>query len=390
MHITLYSVVMTIIWSSVLIILFSLLRLNRRFIDVCSVSGIIILYMFSCLRMIIPVELSWTRIVTSEHIYNSIYKILTLRILRLGDKEILLHDLLGLIWVLGTVLFILKYVMEYRNFIVEIGEIHTFEDYRMKRMLDKIKSHEKPQLNINVLKSDNVEIPIAFGLIKKRIIVPDKNYCEKELYYILKHEYTHFKNHDLWAKMMINLFCALYWWNPFVYLSRRNLDDIFEMRCDQMVVRGLTDDAVADYLQTLMDVFCDSEKQQPILKHEIGLLGSNRTTSNMLKKRFDILLHVTAHSYRTYGITAASILAFVITIISYSFIFQSKFEAPVDEIENVQGSHAIDQNGDFIVKDVTGYYICTNDGIHIEISEDDALKLTEYGFVIKDIAERIN
>ena len=155
-----------------------------------------------------------------------------------------------------------------------------------------------------------------------------------------------------------------------------------------MVVRGLADDAVADYLQTLMDVFCDSEKQQPILKHEIGLLGSNSVSSNTLKERFDFLLHGTAYSYRTYGITVASIIAFVITIISYSFIFQSRFEAPVDEIENVKGSHAIDQNGDIIVKDAMGYYIYTEDGICIEISVDDAVKLTDYGFVIKDIAER--
>ena len=388
MHITLYSVVMTIIWSSVLIILFSLLRLNRRFIDVCSVSGVIILYMFCCLRMIAPVELSWTRVITSEHLYNSFYKVLTFRVLRLGDREIPLHYLLGLIWVSGTVLFILKYILEYICFIVEIGKIQTLEDHRMKRMLDEIKSQDKTKLNIAVLKSGKVDMPIAFGLIKKKIIVPDKNYREKELYYILKHEYTHFKNHDLWVKMLINLFCAIYWWNPFVYLIRRNLDDIFEMRCDQIVVRGLADDAVADYLQTLMDVFCDSEKQQPILKHEIGLLGSNRVSSNTLKERFDLLLHGAAYSYRTYGITVASIIAFVITIISYSFIFQSRFEAPVDEIENVKGSHAIDQNGDIIVKDATGYYICTDDGTYIEISEDDAVKLTDYGFVIKDIAER--
>ena len=105
------------------------------------------------------------------------------------------------------------------------------------------------------------------------------------------------------------------------------------MRCDQNVVRGLADDGVADYLQTLMDVFCDSEKQQPILKHEIGLLGTNRSTPEALKERFAILSIESSNGCKLHGRFLALIMAIVITILSYSFIFQSRFLAPIDEIE---------------------------------------------------------
>ena len=79
-----------------------------------------------------------------------------------------------------------------------------------------------------------LDIPFGIGVFQKRIFLPDKEYSESELFYILKHEYTHFCNHDLVVKMLVNLFCCVFWWNPFVYLLQNDITEILELKCDRV------------------------------------------------------------------------------------------------------------------------------------------------------------
>ena len=66
MDITFFSVWMTVLWSSILILIFYVLRTKYQLIDIYSVSGVIVLYLFCMIRMVIPVEFSWTKGVVSE------------------------------------------------------------------------------------------------------------------------------------------------------------------------------------------------------------------------------------------------------------------------------------------------------------------------------------
>ena len=80
MQITIYSVVMTVLWSSLLIVLFSILQRSRRLLDMCSVPGVTLLYLFCIIRMFIPMEFHWTVIIPSFHIYSTIQKFWNLNV----------------------------------------------------------------------------------------------------------------------------------------------------------------------------------------------------------------------------------------------------------------------------------------------------------------------
>ncbi|MFV0503197.1 MAG: hypothetical protein ACK5LT_04425 [Lachnospirales bacterium] len=47
-------------------------------------------------------------------------------------------------------------------------------------------------MKVNVYKSSYISTPIGIGIFEKSIILIDKPYTDKELYYILLHEYTQF------------------------------------------------------------------------------------------------------------------------------------------------------------------------------------------------------
>ena len=74
-------------------------------------------------------------------------------------------------------------------------------------------------------------------------------------------------------------------------------------------------------------------------------------------------------------------MAIVITILSNSFIFQSRFLAPIDEIEESEEIYSFNSSNSYICQDSNeDYYIHTTEGFDVQISEEDAEKLVENGF----------
>ena len=63
MHISLFSILMTILWSTLLIALFLMFRKKVSLLHVCSIQAIILLYLFCAVRLAIPIELPWTKVV---------------------------------------------------------------------------------------------------------------------------------------------------------------------------------------------------------------------------------------------------------------------------------------------------------------------------------------
>lgn len=111
MQVTEYSICMTVLWSSILISVFYLLRKKAHLISVCSISGIIILYLFCLIRMIVPVEFPWTKVVDGGVAYNLFYRFLHQQILH--EIPIEIYQILLCIWSLGTGIRLFTYIKNY-------------------------------------------------------------------------------------------------------------------------------------------------------------------------------------------------------------------------------------------------------------------------------------
>ena len=230
---------MSVLWGSALIIFFSQLRRRRRFIDICSITGIVILYVFCAVRILVPIELPWTVVVPVKSIYNPLFDALRYSV----AGEIKVWHILLVIWGIGTaisgVLLIRKYAV-----------------YRKRLKGAQIKSTEISGEKYGISKNDRITIfttkaaavPFCSGVIDGYIIIPDGDYSEKDFNLIVKHELAHIRNGDLWIQLFTNILCVIYWWNPAVYIYRKNLEQCFELRCDRAVVEGMNNEEIADYL----------------------------------------------------------------------------------------------------------------------------------------------
>lgn len=97
--------------------------------------------------------------------------------------------------------------------------------------------------------------------------------------WVLYHELTHLKRHDLWWRAVGIAACLINWFNPLVWLLRRRSEAMCEFACDSQVLERRND--AASYAHSLCDVA--SAKIEPV-----NALGMG-TTAN-LKNRIEALV----------------------------------------------------------------------------------------------------
>ena len=80
--------------------------------------------------------------------------------------------------------------------------------------------------------------PMLTGLFHPMILLPKREYEKRELLFILKHEMVHYRRKDLWYKLVLLMVRAVHWFNPFLALIVRRIDQECEISCDEEVLKG--------------------------------------------------------------------------------------------------------------------------------------------------------
>lgn len=150
------------------------------------------------------------------------------------------YAVLGLtVWLGGAALF----------FIVQM--------IRYAAMRDELLSEATEIANINgvrIVASDHVAGPIAFGLFKRYIAVPQDfadTYSPIERELALAHEMAHHSSGDLFANLAAFALLCLSWFNPVAWLSWSAFRVDQEAACDARVLAGKDTEARAIYGRAL-------------------------------------------------------------------------------------------------------------------------------------------
>jgi beta-lactamase regulating signal transducer with metallopeptidase domain len=103
---------------------------------------------------------------------------------------------------------------------------------------------------VPVYESSLVTVPIAAGLFRPAIYLP-KDYSFGN--YAVRHEFCHLRRGDIWLKWLIQLVVCIHWFNPLVYLLKRELNRLIELSCDRAALRGLSQSERRAYGIMLLD-----------------------------------------------------------------------------------------------------------------------------------------
>jgi len=159
--------------------------------------------------------------------------------------------------------FVLLYnLIGYACFVKKLRRGHLEPHPHELDMLDRLtKNMHKPQLII----SEHAETPMLIGLFCPTIVLPERYYADEQLKSILLHELTHMRRKDIAAKWLSLIALSLHWFNPLVWLLRREIDSICELSCDEAVIRDMDSRAKQTYGETLIAAASLDKMPLPVL-----------------------------------------------------------------------------------------------------------------------------
>ena len=114
-------------------------------------------------------------------------------------------------------------------------------------------------------RNPHTKTPMLFGVFNPAIILPEREYTDAQLRAVLRHELTHYRRKDVLVKWLSMFACAVHWFNPIVWLVRREIDRACELACDEAVIHALDACDKQNYGETLITIAADSKVPHTIL-----------------------------------------------------------------------------------------------------------------------------
>ncbi len=192
-----------------------------------------------------------------------------------------LLDIIAVIWALGAVGFFAWNLITYAFFKYRMNTYDLPDDGNERAVLASVKEKLKIKKEIKMLLCDNITSPMVMGIVNPKVILPFEEYDDGELYFILCHELTHYKRHDILYKSLLLLANALHWFNPAVWLLRKLAGSDLEISCDSLVVEKGDISLRKRYSETILaSVHRENVACSAFMTH---FYGGKKT----LKKRFE-------------------------------------------------------------------------------------------------------
>lgn len=176
-----------------------------------------------------------------------------------------------IVWCAGIILIALFFVISYLRCLIEFRTALPVHNHYVEKWLA-----ERPlKRPILVKQSDRISAPLTYGIFRPVILVPKKMDWknEKQLQYVLSHEYVHIYRYDTVTKLIATLALCIHWFNPFVWVMYILFNRDIELACDESVIRQFGEKSKSAYSLMLINMeatksgllpFCNSFSKNAI------------------------------------------------------------------------------------------------------------------------------
>lgn len=160
------------------------------------------------------------------------------------------------IWGLGVILALTINLLGYFRFLkyLKITNIHATEKdiHTLEKILPK-------RRNVKLARNKLITTPMLIGVFKPCIVIPDVFFTEKQLSNIFLHEITHLNRGDIAVKWLTMIVTSVHWFNPLVYVIKREINHACELSCDEAVIKEFNSRDKQEYGETLISVVSDKK-----------------------------------------------------------------------------------------------------------------------------------
>jgi len=148
--------------------------------------------------------------------------------------------LIFIIWLLVSVIIFGFDLLQYTRFRRRIMRSSTYiQEEAVCDLLELLKKEYRIKRKIAILLCREEVNPFTIG-IRKPIIILNQEVFHADLELTIRHELVHIKRYDALVRMLRNLAQIVHWYNPMIYLFKREMDCVCEMSCDERVVKCMS------------------------------------------------------------------------------------------------------------------------------------------------------
>ena len=264
--------------------------------------------------------------------------------------------ILFVIWLLGASAFAaVSFVRFFRwkRTILRLSKPSPYYDAFVSSFAEEM---EIDQVEIRI--SDAVSSPMMIGLFKPTILLPIRHYEYDELRLIIKHELTHYLHRDLWFKLLLILCRAVHWFNPFMVLFARSIEQECEYYCDMSVMENEPEKMRKVYCNSIVNTLADQVRRNGREMRPV-LATSFYSPKSGLKHRFSMVLRG-----KTRKVIGVLILAGMLTVVS-GFVLGEKsgkeasgVGSKIHQVDVIESSEEYETNTEWSEQEVeeTTYY----------------------------------
>ncbi len=207
------------------------------------------------------------------------------------------------LWLLGAIIIFAVHLLGYIRYAKHLRATNNPASDDENKILTSL---VKGRSNVKLMRNSFVATPMLMGILRPVIVIPDIDFNEKQLKNILLHELTHLRRFDIAVKWLTMIAVSLHWFNPLMYLIKKEINRACELSCDEAVIRNLNAAEKQAYGDTLIFVVAEH-------KYPIGVLQATMCEEKKsLKER---LVAIMNHNKKSKFITSMSLVILVAVII---------------------------------------------------------------------------
>lgn len=323
MTVTIHSMLNSALWGGMLAIGLSVLSRSRYVLCRFGVRPLAVFSAACLFRCCLPVELTITKAVGAAAL-NRVHKLID-HAASSPTPEYWFFK----VWLAGAVLGLALWLPGYILRLQAAKRLPITTGSQMQRICREIGVR-----GLRIVVTSKAYTPCVIGLWSDTILLPDSSYTNKQLEYILRHEYSHIKHHDGRLDFILRSLCIIFWWNPGVMICRMVFIRLCDHRCDMEALQSASPSTRRFYCRTL-------------LNFAIRCSGHTRHfAAASLKSRFYLILYGPLETKKG-NIVLVLIVITLLLVASYMIILQPAFQPDEQEYQAYAVSEAvITQNSD--------------------------------------------
>ncbi len=185
-------------------------------------------------------------------------------------------------WVAGSLVAILPIVLGGLSLWWLKRTAVVASDGQLTTALPEVVTELGIRRKVALLLSDRRLVPMQWGTWRPILLLPEsaREWSSDRLRAVLLHELAHVRRNDCLVRMLVHLLCAIYWFNPLMWIARRCLQVESEAACDDLVIRAGYEPR--DYAQHLLEVVAGLHKTRLAGAAAMAMASHTRLETRML------------------------------------------------------------------------------------------------------------